>query len=132
MAKSNVGAAFSGQTSAEILNTIIHAESEGVPAVQRGEFIRLHLKSVYDQAHLNLPEDLQRVIFEDVLNDMMGYGPIQPLLDDPDVSEVMVNGPKKVYVEKKGRLTRTDVAFDDDAHVMRVIERIILTVFGRV
>ena len=46
--------------------------------------------------------------------------------------EVMVNGPKKVYVEKKGQLTRTDVAFDDDAHVMRVIERIILPLGRRV
>ena len=107
-------------------------ESEGIAASQRGEFIRLNLKSVYDQARLNLPEDIQRTIFQDVLNDMMGYGPIQPLLDDPDVSEVMVNGPKKVYVERKGQLLRSDVAFDDDAHVMRVIERIILPLGRRV
>ena len=71
-------------------------------------------------------------IFQDVLNDMMGYGPIQPLLDDPDVTEVMVNGPKKIYVEKKGQLIRTDLAFDDDAHVMRIIERIILPLGRRV
>jgi len=45
---------------------------------------------------------------------MMGFGPIQPLLDDPDVSEVMVNGPKNVYVEKRGQLVRTNVTFDDD------------------
>ena len=101
-------------------------ESEGVTAQQRADFINLHMKSVFEQAHVSLPEDLQRTIFNDVLNDMIGYGPIQPLLDDPEISEVMVNGPKKVYVEKKGRLIRTDVAFDDDAHVMRVIERIIL------
>ncbi len=101
-------------------------ESEGVPAPQRPEFIRLHLKSVYDQAHVQLPQDIQRAIFQDVLNDMLGYGPIQPLLDDPDISEVMVNGPKKVYVEKQGQLVRSPVIFDDDAHVLRVIERIIL------
>src|SRR5512141_1509040 len=107
-------------------------ESEGISSQQRGEFIKQHLKSVYDQAHANLPEDVQRVIFVDVMNDMMGYGPIQPLLDDPEVSEVMVNGPKKVYVEKRGQLVRTDVAFDDDAHVMRIIERIILPLGRRV
>ncbi len=101
-------------------------ESEGVSAPQRAEFIKLHMKSVYEQAHIQLPMDLQRTIFEAVLNDMIGYGPIQPLLDDADVSEVMVNGPKRVYIEKKGRLIRTDIAFDDDEHVMRVIERIIL------
>src|SRR5512143_1308930 len=101
-------------------------ESEVVPPQQRGDCTKLHLKSVYDPARVNLPEDLQRVIFRDVLNDMMGYGPIQPLLEDPDISEVMVNGPKKVYVEKKGKLMRSEVAFDDEAHVMSVIERIIL------
>ena len=101
-------------------------ESEGISFEQRGEFIKQHLKSIYDRARLNLSEDLQRSIFRDVLNDMMGFGPIQPLLDDPDISEVMVNGPKKVYIEKKGQLVRTDVAFDDDAHVLRIIDRIIL------
>lgn len=107
-------------------------ESEGISFEHRGEFIKQHLKSVYEQAHHSLPEDIQRLIFQDVMNDMLGYGPIQPLLDDPDVSEVMVNGPKKVYVEKKGQLTRTNVAFDDDAHVLRIIDRIILPLGRRV
>jgi pilus assembly protein CpaF len=107
-------------------------ESEGISGPQRSEFIKLHLKDVYEQAHTNLPEDIQRGVFQDVLNDMLGYGPIQPLLDDPDVTEVMVNGPKKVYVEKKGQLLRTHIAFDDDAHVLRVIERIILPLGRRV
>ncbi len=101
-------------------------ESEGISAEQRADFIKLHMKSVFEQAHVNLPTDLQRTILEDVFNDMIGYGPIQPLLENPDISEIMVNGPKKVYIEKKGQLIRTDIAFDDDAHVMRIIERIIL------
>jgi pilus assembly protein CpaF len=107
-------------------------ESEGIPSPQRGDFIKQHLKSVYEQAHANLSEEIQQIVFRDVLNDMTGYGPIQPLLDDPDVTEVMVNGPKKIYVERKGQLTRSEVAFDDDAHVMRVIERIILPLGRRV
>ncbi len=110
-----------------LVETLSHGlESEGISAEQRGEFIKQHLKSVYEQAHLNLPEDLQRSIYQDVLNEMLGYGPIQPLLDDPDVSEVMVNGPKKIYIEKQGQLVRTPLTFDDDAHVMRIIDRIIL------
>ena len=107
-------------------------ESEGVLSEHRSEFIQQHLKDVYDQAHLNLSEDVQRLIFQDVQNDMMGFGPIQPLLDDPDVSEVMVNGPKNVYVEKRGQLVRTSVTFDDDAHVMQIIDRIILPLGRRV
>src|SRR5438874_5699139 len=53
------------------------------------------------------------------------FGPIQPLLDDPTVSEVMVNGPNLVYAERKGRLQKTDVKFKDDDHVREVIEQII-------
>jgi pilus assembly protein CpaF len=63
---------------------------------------------------------------------MTGFGPIQPLLDDPDVSEVMVNGPKKVFVEKSGKVTKSGITFDDDDHVARIIDRIILPLGRRV
>jgi pilus assembly protein CpaF len=81
---------------------------------------------VYEQTQLKLPEDLRNQIFEQVLNDVIGFGPIQPLLDDDEISEIMVNGPKKVFIEKQGQLVKTTVAFDDDDHVMRIIDRIIL------
>jgi pilus assembly protein CpaF len=54
------------------------------------------------------------------------------LLDDPDISEVMVNGPKKVFIEKKGKLTKSAITFDDDDHVLRIIDRIILPLGRRV
>ena len=124
---SRLGAAELGKLKRFMIDTLSRGlEAQDVSAQERSDFIKLHLKAVYDQARVNLPEDVQRVIFQDVLNDMLGYGPIQPLLEDPDISEVMVNGPKKVYIEKNGQMTRTSVAFDDEAHVMRVIERIIL------
>ncbi len=107
-------------------------ESEGITLEQRSDFIRLHLPDVYEMAQINLPDDVRRMIFKDVLDDMLGFGPIQPLLDDVNISEIMVNGPKKIYVEKKGQLIRTNVMFDDDAHVMRIIERIILPLGRRI
>src|ERR671933_2861034 len=64
-------------------------------------------------------------LFEQVVADILGFGPIQPLLDDDSISEVMVNGPKQVYVERKGKLLRAEVTFQNDEHVMRVIDRII-------
>src|SRR2546423_1664188 len=64
-------------------------------------------------------------LFEQVVADILGFGPIQPLLDDDSISEVMVNGPKQVYIERKGKLLRTEVTFQNDEHVMRVIDRII-------
>jgi pilus assembly protein CpaF len=60
------------------------------------------------------------------------FGPIQPLLDDPTVSEVMVNGPKLIYAERKGKLQKTDITFRDDDHVREVIENIIKPLGRRV
>jgi len=60
-----------------------------------------------------------------VVHELVGLGPLEPLLEDAGVSEIMVNGPSHVYVERRGRLTRTDVVFDDEAHLRRIIERIL-------
>ncbi len=107
-------------------------EMEGISAAQRPAFVQKNILQIYEQTKLKIPEDLKKQIFDQVLNDILGFGPIQILLDDPDVSEIMVNGPKKVFVEKKGKLTRANVVFDDDDHVIRIIERIILPLGRRV
>lgn len=69
---------------------------------------------------VNVPKVVQELI-----NDVTGYGPINPLLLDADVTEVMVNGPDMVYVEKKGKIELTDIKFADDDQVMQVIEKIV-------
>jgi pilus assembly protein CpaF len=101
-------------------------EMEGIAADQRPAFVRQNISLVYGQTQLKLPDDLRKQIFDQVFNDLLGFGPIQSLLDDDDVSEIMVNGPKKVFIEKKGQLTKTNITFDDDDHVMRIIDRIIM------
>jgi pilus assembly protein CpaF len=68
--------------------------------------------------------DRQKVITE-LVNDVTGFGPINPLLLDENVTEVMVNGPKQVYCERKGKLVLTGIQFRDDEHVMSVIEKIV-------
>ncbi len=69
--------------------------------------------------------------FQGVLNEIFGYGPIQPLIDRDDLTEIMVNGPYIIFVEKKGRLTETGLKFLDDDHVERIVKRIVLPL-GRV
>lgn len=113
-------------------NLLRALEMEGVEAAQRPTFIQQNIGRVFDTTQLKLPEDLKKEIFKQVLNDLLGFGPIQPLLDDPDVSEIMVNGPKKVFIEKKGQLTKSEITFDDDDHVVRIIDRIILPLGRRV
>jgi pilus assembly protein CpaF len=71
-------------------------------------------------------------ILESISNEVLGFGPIQSLLDDDTCTEIMVNGHDQVYVERFGKLQQTDVVFDDDAHVMRVIDKIVAPLGRRV
>lgn len=68
----------------------------------------------------------------EIIDESIGFGPINPLLHDPNVSEIMVNGPEQVYVEKKGKLIQTDVTFKDEQHVMKVIEKIVAPLGRRI
>lgn len=81
--------------------------------------------TVCRQAGLNLDSVTWAAMLQYLQTQLIGYGPIEPLLDDDTITEVMVNGPDKVYVERGGRITLTDVRFQDDAQVTRVIKRII-------
>ncbi len=73
----------------------------------------------------------ERLIGE-VRHELFGLGPLEPLLADPQVSDILVNSPKKVYIERHGKLELTNVEFKDDEHLMRVIERIVSTVGRRI
>jgi len=90
------------------------------------------LASIYDSSGLRLTGEARQRLFREILDDILGYGPIEPLLADPTVTEIMVNGPTCVFVERKGRLSKTDIQFDDDDHVLRVIDRIIRPLGRRV
>jgi pilus assembly protein CpaF len=71
-------------------------------------------------------------MLEWVIEDIIGYGPIEPLLKDPEITEIMVNGYDKVFVERFGLIERTSVKFENDAHLMRVIDRIVSPIGRRV
>nr|WP_304215327.1 CpaF family protein [Fredinandcohnia onubensis] len=68
----------------------------------------------------------------DMSYELTGFGPISPLLADPEVSEVMVNGPKDIYIESRGKIEKTDVQFRDDLHVLRIIEKIVAPLGRRI
>lgn len=71
-------------------------------------------------------------LVREVTDEIAGYGPIDHLLHDPEISEIMVNGPHQVYVERKGKLHKTDIKFRNDAHVHHTIEKIILPLGRRI
>ncbi len=107
-------------------------ETGKIPPDQRRQVAQQSLGQVYARTGLQLSDDVREKLFRQVLDELTGYGPIQVLLDDPDISEVMVNGPRMIYVERKGKVTLADTRFEDNDHVMRVIERIIAPLGRRV
>ena len=74
----------------------------------------------------------RKKVVDELINDLTGFGPINPLLADPDVTEVMVNGPSQVFIERNGKLELTDVQFRDDEHVMNIIEKIVAPIGRRI
>src|SRR5215210_3494907 len=71
-------------------------------------------------------------LLEEVLDETLGFGPLEPLLKDPTISDILVNGPRKVYVERRGKLEKSDVIFRDNDHLMQIIDRIVSKVGRRV
>jgi pilus assembly protein CpaF len=71
-------------------------------------------------------------LFTEIQDEVMGLGPLEPFLKDPAVSDILVNTYKNIYVEKLGKLERTDARFRDDAHLMKIIDKIVSSVGRRV
>jgi pilus assembly protein CpaF len=71
-------------------------------------------------------------LIEEVLDETLGFGPLEVLLKDPTISDILVNGPKSVYVERRGKLEKTEVTFRDNEHLMQIIDRIVSKVGRRV
>jgi pilus assembly protein CpaF len=104
-----------------------------LPEEQLHALVRAELQRVVanEQGSALSAEDRRRLMSE-ITDEVLGHGPLQPYLDDPTVSEIMVNGADNVYVERGGRLTRTGTSFTSEAHLRRVIERIVSKVGRRI
>src|ERR671936_783974 len=93
------------------------------------------LRAVTEQLALDrtpLTREERRQITKEITDDILGYGPLEPFLHDDTVTEVMVNGPDMIYFERFGKIEHTAASFLDDAHLMRIIDKIVSTVGRRV
>jgi pilus assembly protein CpaF len=97
---------------------------------QQKQAIQNRLESEFVKRGLVFSDSSRSRLINEILAEITGYGPLQPLLDDPEITEIMVNGPQKVYIEKGGRLERTNVVFEDNLHILKIIDRIV-TPLGR-
>ncbi len=91
--------------------------------------VRKTIQDLFDQILIDENFVLSRAeknrLFEQIAAEILGLGPLQPLLEDDTITEIMVNGPRNIYVERRGKIQRLPITFENNEHVMRIIERIV-------
>ena len=110
---------------ASLLEEVESKKLAALPREQMMDEIRAAFERVASRGMPALPTRTRIRVLREVYDEVKGYGPIQPLIEDATLTEIMVNGPYQVYVEREGKLLLTDVRFRDDAHVLHVIDRIV-------
>src|SRR5437773_7006833 len=100
-----------------------------------GDLSERGLRAVTEQLDLDrtpLTRDERRQLVREITDDILGYGPLEPFLRDDSVTEIMVNGGERIYIERGGKIELTDSTFVDDAHLLRIIDKIVSQVGRRV
>ncbi|MFC2055162.1 CpaF family protein [Chloroflexota bacterium] len=145
--KTGTSAALFGTDTADDINSDVYLIRERVQRILLNETDG-NINNIHEQQLQQMIEtSFNRVIVEEnlvytrntraellnwVVADILGYGPLEPLLQDPAITEVMCNGPKKVYIERFGLIELTNIVFENDAHLMRIIHRIVAPLGRRV
>jgi pilus assembly protein CpaF len=113
-----------------LVEEMVDAENSSHDAVvaKLGELVT----EVATQQSLSLTRHDRQRLLESLTNDVLGLGPLEGLLGDAEVTEVMINGPKQIYVERRGKLTLSDVTFESNDQLMQVIDRIVSSIGRRV
>jgi pilus assembly protein CpaF len=112
------------------------AETEGQVNLEQQAQMRTLIENLFNQVlaeeNLLYTRSDRTKLLEWVVADILGYGPLEPLLQDSSITEVMANGPNNVYIERYGIIEKTNVTFENDAHLMRIIDRIVSPLGRRV
>ena len=108
-------------------SVIENFNTAGVTSVDPEAMKKFLLEEISDEKY-GVPRGDREPLAQEMYNDILGYGPIQELVDSDDYSEIMVNGPNQIYVEHKGKLKLTDIKFRDEEHLMNTIDRIVSAV----
>lgn len=119
-----------------VAEAVTPEEIEQLPVGEQEKYltdrIRMILDTVMRELDFNPTRGEYSRLLVELVSEVNGYGPITPLLADPSINEIMVNGPDQVYVERLGRLQLTDIMFKDDNHIMNIIEKIIAPLGKRI
>jgi pilus assembly protein CpaF len=117
---------------AEVIGRIDPVEIEQTPTKVLEQQLRETIAEVARSRPLPLTREENGRLVDEVIHEIFGLGPLEPLLQAPDVSDILVNGPDTVFVERHGRLEQVDVRFRDEAHLRQVIDRIVSAVGRRI
>lgn len=109
----------------------LNAMDSLAPAVLKEE-LRQMVERLLIEENLVLNAGERRTLVQDIQYEMLGFGPLEPLLNDPTVSDILVNTYRQVYVERQGRLELTEVTFTDDDHLMKIIDKIVSRIGRRI
>ena len=96
-------------------------------APQFQEIAKELLAEILVEENIALSSADQKKLFDAIIAEIVGFGPLEPLLADDSIDAIMVNGPKTIYVERQGALTRTNVTFDDEEHLYRILDRMVVS-----
>ncbi|MDQ0031005.1 CpaF family protein [Arthrobacter bambusae] len=96
------------------------------------QFVKDELRAVIDEDEIPLSSAERQRLVQEIADDVLGLGPLQPFLDDQDITEIMVNGAERIYVESAGKLYRTSARFTSEEHLRKIIERIVSKVGRRI
>jgi pilus assembly protein CpaF len=116
----------------KILGLVDLRTMESMSPDQLRSELELLTERLLDEDGVVMNESERRSVVQSIQNEMLGLGPLEPLLADTTVSDILVNGPYRVYVERRGRLEATDVRFDNDAHLLRIIDKIVSRIGRRI
>jgi pilus assembly protein CpaF len=112
------------------------AELDPSMDITKTDEVRQTIQNLYEQIlneeNIVLSRPERARLFEQISAEILGFGPLQPLLEDDSVTEIMVNGAKNIYIERKGKLHRVPVTFESNDHVMRIIDRIVAPLGRRI
>jgi pilus assembly protein CpaF len=108
------------------------SKSDDMTEEKNGEEVVAATQRILTEEGIALTKDERNRLLRDIRDEVFGLGPIEPLLRDPTVCDILVNGAQRVYVERGGKLEETSIRFRDDAHLMRIIERIVSRVGRRI
>lgn len=109
----------------EVIAAIDLAEMESMPEEELEEVVREKAQEISSKNFNQLSPAERQQLVEEVLDEAFGYGPIEKLMHDPLVADILINGPRQVFVEKRGRLEQADIAFHDHEHLLQILQRIV-------